>query len=107
MIHDIVLPAVIKKSQVNPHDSIIGNTEMASCIGYILSDGGIDKDKINEFESPEELLEKYKSIVSDIDREKLSEESVNMMEMIEQYKVLPMVNENIKDLHILIDIAYN
>lgn len=107
MIHDIVLPAVLKKSRTKPHDKIIGNTEMAVCIAYILSDAGIDKEVIKEFGSPEELLEKYKNVIIDIDINNVSEESVNMMDMIKEYKVLPMVNEKIEDLNILIDIVYS
>lgn len=107
MIHDIVLPAVLKKSRTKPHDKIIGNTEMAVCIAYILSDAGIDKEVIKGFDSPEELLEKYKNVISDIDINNISEESFNMMDMVKEYKVLPMVNEKIEDLNILIDIVYS
>lgn len=104
MIHEIILPGVIKKSQANPHDKIIGNVELASCIGYILSDAVLDK--IEDFNSPQELLDKYNEIIPQIDKSNITEESINMMEMIDEYKILPMVNEKIDDLHILIDLAY-
>ena len=102
MIHGLVTWAVIRKTQTDPPDMLIGNTEMTACIAMVCKDAGED---VPDFETPEELYEKFFNIIEEIDISGLSETSVKMIDMLKQYHVLPMKNETIEDLKKIVEIC--
>lgn len=102
MIHSLVPEAVIRKAKTVPPDTLIGNTEMAACIGLIYKDAKIDE--IPQFQTPQELYDDFISHLGDIDKSIISETSSKMVEMVKQYHVLPMKNETIDDLKAILKI---
>lgn len=102
MIHELVTWAVIRKTQTDPPDMLIGNTEMTACIAMVCKDAGED---VPDFETPEELYEKFFNIIEEVDISGLSETSVKMIDMLKQYHVLPMKNETIEDLKKIVEIC--
>lgn len=100
MIHSLVPEAVIRKSQTVPPDTIIGNTEMAACIGLICKDAKINE--IPDFQTPYELYDNFMAQLDSLDESLISETSIKMIDMLKQYHVLPMKNETIDDLKMIL-----
>ena len=105
MIHALVPEAVIRKSQTVPPDTLIGNTEMAACIGLVYKDAKISK--VPEFRTPAELYDDFMEHLKDLDESLISETSLKMIDMVKQYQVLPMKNETMDDLKIILNITIN
>lgn len=103
MIHSLVPAAVIRKTKTVPPDTIIGNTEMAACIGLIYKDAKMGI--MPEFETPQELYDDFISNIENVDTGSLSETSVKMIDMLKQYHVLPLKNETIEDLNKILRIT--
>lgn len=105
MIHELTLWAVERKMKTVPPDILIANTEMTAAIGYVYKEVGINS-RI-EFNSPEELYNDYLNRKNNIDISEITEFCQNLIKVLDIYKVLPMVNETIEDLHIVFEMAYN
>lgn len=103
MIHDLVKWAVVRKTQTNPPDTLIGNTEMTACIALVLKEAGMD---MIEFETPEQLYDEFLKISDDLDISVLSDTSVKMIEMLKIYHVRAMKNETIDELKKIAEICY-
>ncbi len=105
MIHELTLWAVKRKAHTDNPDILISNTEMTAAVAYIYKDAGIPL--CDNFDTPEALYENYMNESKDIDFSVLSEMSQRLNKVLKIYHVLPMVNENLDDLHKIAKMAYN
>lgn len=100
MIHDIVLPAVLRKAKTEPLDTLIANTEMTACIGYIYNHCGIND--VPEFDTPEELYDSFMNKIDSLNADTIDKTCQKMIDMLKEYHVLPMKNETLNDLKLII-----
>lgn len=97
MNYYIVYEAVKKKASTTPPNLFIGNVEMAAAMGLVLEELKLDLD-FESVDTPQKLKDVFVGKIADLSTEHLSEEAVILIDLVKEYQVKQMVNENLDNL---------